>query len=110
MSCDHVLKGTDSMTGTVFGGRTVFNLTKPSHVMSSEIQAKYYYPLTKIHPLIVLPICFIKKLADELRNFYCLELVYSKFHICYRTLLILWGIKCLKAPQNIVAKNLFIYW
>jgi len=39
MSHDHVLKGTDSMTGTVFGGRTVFKLTKPSHVMSSEIQA-----------------------------------------------------------------------
>lgn len=67
------------MTRTVFGGRTVFNLAKPSHVMSSEIQAKYYYPLTKIHPLIVLPIRFIKKkLEDELRNFYCLEFIYSK--------------------------------
>jgi hypothetical protein len=72
MSCDHILKGTDRMTGTVFRGRTVFNLTKPSHVMSSEIQAKYYYPLTKIHPLIILPIRLIKKLEDELINFYCL--------------------------------------
>jgi hypothetical protein len=66
------------MTGTVFGGRTVFNLTKPSHVMSSETQAKYYYPLTKILPLIVLAMCFIKNLEDELTNFYCLELVYPK--------------------------------
>jgi len=31
MSCDHVLKGTDSTTGTVFGGRTVFNLQ--NHLM-----------------------------------------------------------------------------
>jgi len=29
--------------------------------MSSEKQAKYYYPRTKIHPLIFLPMCFIKK-------------------------------------------------